>query len=206
MCLRPKTFRVRNWSVKNLSSTTLFAGKPSEVIYDEGIYVGYRYFNTLGVKPAYEFGYGLSYTDFSYGDLRLSSNRFDGKVTATVSVTNTGKVSGKEVVELYIGAPKRELNKPESELRAFAKTDLLRPGQSQTLTFTITGQDLASYDSSSSSWIAEAGSYTVAIGASSVNIKKSAKLELGKDLLVEKAHKLLSPQREIEELKLKRSN
>lgn len=184
----------------------LFAGKPSEVTYEEGIFVGYRYYNTFGVKPAYEFGYGLSYTDFSYGDFRLSSNRFDGKVTATVSVTNTGKVSGKDVVELYIAAPKRELSKPESELRAFAKTDLLRPGQSQTFTFTITADDLASYDSSSSSWIAEAGDYTVAVGASSVNIKKTAKLVLGKDLVVDKVHKLLSPQREIVELKPNRSN
>ena len=186
--------------------SNLFAGKPSEVTYEEGIFVGYRYYNTFGVKPAYEFGYGLSYTDFSYDDFRLSSNRFDGKVTATVSVTNTGKVSGKDVVELYIGAPKRELSKPESELRAFAKTDLLRPGQSQTITFTIAADDLASYDSSSSSWIAEAGSYSVAIGASSVNIKKTAKLVLGKDLVVDKVHKLLSPQREIVELKPNRSN
>jgi beta-glucosidase len=183
-----------------------FAGKPSEVTYEEGIYVGYRYYNTFGIKPAYEFGYGLSYTDFSYGDFRLSSNRFDGKVTATVSVTNTGKVPGKEVIEIYIAAPKRELSKPESELRAFAKTDLLRPGQSQTLTFTITASDLASYDSSKSSWIAEAGSYTVAVGASSLDIKKTAKLVLGKDLLVEKVQPLLLPQREIEELRLNRKN
>lgn len=183
-----------------------FAGKPSEVTYEEGIYVGYRYYNTFGIKPAYEFGYGLSYTDFSYGDFRLSSNRFDGKVTATVSVTNTGKVSGKEVVELYIAAPKGELSKPESELRAFAKTDLLRPGQSQTISFTITADDLASYDSARSSWIAEAGSYGVSIGASSVNINKTVQLALEKDLLVEKVHKLLSPQREIVELKPNRSN
>jgi beta-glucosidase len=183
-----------------------FAGKPAEVTYEEGIYVGYRYYNTFGIKPAYEFGYGLSYTDFSYGEVKLSSSRFDVKVTASVSITNTGKVSGKDVVQLYIAAPKRELSKPERELRAFAKTDLLRPGQSQTLTFTITPDDLASYDSASSSWIAEAGPYTVAIGASSMNIQKTAKLALEKDLLVAKVSKLLSPQREIVELKPNRNN
>ena len=110
------------------------------------------------------------------------------------------------MVELYLGAPKLELSKPESELRAFAKTDLLRPGQSQTITFNIAAEDLASYDSSSSSWIARAGSYTVAVGASSLDIKKSAKLELLKDLVVQRVHKILAPQREIEELKVKRRN
>lgn len=199
-----KTFPGRELVGERPLTINPFAGKPAEVTYDEGIYVGYRYYSRFGVKPAYEFGYGLSYTDFSYGDLKLSSNRFDGKVTATVSVTNTGKLSGKNVIELYIAAPKGELSKPVRELRAFAKTNLLRPGQSQTLSFTITGEDLASFDSSRSSWIAEAGSYTVAIGASSLDIRKSARLVLGKELLVEKVNKLLSPQREIEELKAAR--
>lgn len=190
---------------KNFSPSPL-AGKPTQVTYEEGIYVGYRYYNTFGVKPAYEFGYGLSYTDFAYGALRLSPHRFGGKVTATVAVTNTGQVSGKEVVELYIAAPQRNLSKPASELRAFAKTDLLRPGQTQTLTFTITAADLTSFDASSSSWIAEAGTYTVAIGTSSINIKRSARFELGRDLLVARAHKLLSPQQAIKDLHVKRSN
>jgi beta-glucosidase len=184
-------------------SNSPFGGKPAEVTYEEGIFVGYRYYNTFGIKPAYEFGYGLSYTQFSYGDLKLSSNRFDGKVTATVSVTNSGKAAGKEVVQLYVAAPKGKLNKPSTELRAFAKTDLLRPGQTQKLSFVLTAPDLASFDSSTSSWIAEAGPYVVSIGASSLNILKSAKLEVSKDLLVEKVQKVLSPQREIQELKAK---
>jgi beta-glucosidase len=100
-----------------------FGGKPSEVTYEEGIYVGYRYYNTFGVKPAYEFGYGLSYTDFSYGDLKLSSKRLDRTVMASVTVTNTGKVPGKEVAQLYVSAPGKKLNKPESELKAFAKRE-----------------------------------------------------------------------------------
>jgi len=182
--------------------TNPFGGKPAEVVYDEGIFVGYRYYKTFGIKPAYEFGYGLSYTDFSYGDLRLSSNRFDGKVAVAVSVTNAGKVAGKEAVEIYVSAPKGRLMKPECELRGFAKTDLLQPGQTQKLSFTITPEDLASYDSDSSSWIAEGGSYTVTAGASSENIKLSARFQLPRDLVVAKAHKLLTPQRELQEIKV----
>jgi beta-glucosidase len=186
---------------KPLINNNGLAGKPAEITYEEGIFVGYRYYNTFGVKAAYEFGYGLSYTDFSYGDLKLSSNQFDGNVTATLSVTNTGKVAGKEIVELYVTAPKGRLDKPNAELRAFAKTDLLQPGQSQTLTFTLSGRDLASFDTASSSWIAEAGSYTVSAGTSSLNVKKSAHLELAKELIVEKSRKLLAPPREISELR-----
>ena len=78
-----------------------------KVVYEEGIYVGYRYYNTFKVKPAYEFGYGLSYTNFTYSNLKLSSSTFTNKLTATVTITNTGKVAGKEVAELYLSAPQR---------------------------------------------------------------------------------------------------
>lgn len=121
-----------------------FAGKPAEALYDEGIYVGYRYYNTFGVKPAYDFGYGMSYTTFSFGPVKLSNSKFEDKVTASVTVTNTGKVAGKEVVQLYVSAPKQKLKKPESELRAFAKTKLLKPGESQVVSFTLVSKDLGS--------------------------------------------------------------
>jgi beta-glucosidase len=171
-----------------------FAGKPAEVRYDEGIFVGYRFYNTRRVKTAYEFGYGLSYTEFTYSDLKLSSKQFDGKITATVTVTNNGKRAGKEIVQLYVSAPANKLEKPESELRAFAKTKLLTPGQSQTLSFTLTPAELASFDSDASAWIAEAGTYTVKIGASSLNIKQFAPFELKKERLVEKVNKVLLPK------------
>ena len=178
-----------------------FGGQPAEVTYEEGIYVGYRYYNTFGVKPAYEFGYGLSYTDFSYGPLKLSSNQLNGKVTASVTLTNTGKVPGKEVVELYVSAPAKKMNKPASELKAFAKTGLLQPGGSQTLTFTISAADLASFDTATSSWVAEAGAYTIKAGASSLNVKQSATLTLKQDVVVEKVNPVLAPQVEISEMK-----
>lgn len=175
-------------------------GKPAEITYDDGIYVGYRYFNTFGVKPAYEFGYGLSYTKFDYSDFNLSSKNFMGKVTASVLITNKGKTAGKEVVQLYISAPGKTMNKPESELKGFAKTRLLKPGESQLLTFNISAADLASFDTPTESWVAEAGDYKVKIGASSTDIKKSGKFEVGNSITVMKVHKALAPPVTINEL------
>ncbi|MEO5908435.1 MAG: glycoside hydrolase family 3 C-terminal domain-containing protein, partial [Ginsengibacter sp.] len=185
------------------ASTGLFGMKsiPAEVIYDEGIYVGYRYFNTFNVKPAYEFGYGLSYTNFTFSNLKLNSKDFNGKIIATIDVKNTGSVAGKEVVQLYLSAPSKELKKPSEELKGFAKTNLLKPGQTVALRFTIDPKDLASFDTQSASWIAEAGTYTVKIGASSTDIKQSADFNLKKDLVVEKDHHVLDPKVEIPEFR-----
>ena len=176
---------------------------PAEVTYQEGIYVGYRYYNTFKVKPAYEFGYGLSYTRFSYTNLRLSSPAFHGKLTASVTVTNAGNVAGKEVAELYLAAAKGQLDKPSEELKGFAKTRLLKPGESQTLTFTLNAKDLASFNTAKSAWIADAGKYKVKIGASSEDIKLTKSFTLAKTLTVEKVHKALAPQVAIDELQNK---
>ena len=178
-----------------------FGGRPAEVIYEEGVYVGYRYYNTFKVKPAYPFGYGLSYTNFSYGKLSLSSPQFNGKLKATLTVTNSGKTAGKEVVELYVSAPGIKLDKPAEELKAFAKTRLLQPGQSQTLNFVIDAADLASFDTNSSSWVAEAGKYTVKAGTSSENIKQTVTFHLAKEIVTEKDSKQVAPQVDISELK-----
>jgi beta-glucosidase len=176
------------------------SGKPSEVTYEEGIYVGYRYYNTFDVKTAYPFGYGLSYTKFKYSDLKLSSKTFNGTITATVTVTNDGDVAGKEVVELYVSAPKAGLPKPEEELKAFAKTKLLLPKESQTINLTLTAKDLASFDTAKLSWIAQAGTYEVKIGASATDIKEKKKFDLAKTTVTEKVHAALQPQIKINEL------
>ncbi|MDP4226091.1 MAG: glycoside hydrolase family 3 C-terminal domain-containing protein, partial [Bacteroidota bacterium] len=124
---------------QDVPSSKTFAGEPKDnpinSFYNEGIYVGYRYYETFKVPTAYEFGYGLSYTNFKYSDLTLSSNTFSDSLTVKVTVKNTGKVAGKEVAELYLSAPRTEIQKPEEELKGFAKTKLLKPGESQELTF-----------------------------------------------------------------------
>ncbi|HVZ96948.1 MAG TPA: glycoside hydrolase family 3 C-terminal domain-containing protein [Chitinophagaceae bacterium] len=173
---------------------------PAEATYDDGIYVGYRYYTSYNVKPAYAFGYGLSYTSFSYSNLKLSSATFNGKMNVSVTVTNTGKVAGKEVAELYISAPADKLNKPAEELKAFAKTGLLQPGKSETIKFTLNAADLASFNTDRSSWIADAGTYEVKVGAASDDIRQSKSFSLPKEIVVEKVHKVMIPQVGINEM------
>ncbi len=174
---------------------------PAEVTYDEGVYVGYRYYNTFHVKPAYPFGYGLSYCNFTYSNLKLSSSTFSNSITATLTITNQGKMRGKEVVEIYISAPAKEMDKPAEELKAFAKTKLLKPGETETLSFTLQAADLASFYTGKAAWIADAGKYTVKAGASSDDIRLSADFNVPSDIVVEKVHNLLLPQQPIDEIK-----
>jgi beta-glucosidase len=173
----------------------------SKVVYEEGIYVGYRYYDAFKVAPAYEFGYGLSYTKFDYSNISLSAQKFTRNLAVTVDVKNSGKYAGKEVVQLYLSAPAQKLDKPVAELKGFAKTRLLQPGESQTLKFELTARNLASFDTPSSSWIAEAGQYIVKIGASSRDIRQTASFNLDSEIAAEKDSKALAPKAGINELK-----
>ena len=138
--------------------------------YEEDIYVGYRYFDTFGKQVSYPFGYGLSYTSFSYENPRIKEDK--DKYVITVTVKNTGKYSGKEVVQLYASAPDRvNANKPEKELKAFMKTKNLKPGESATVVLTVGTSELASFDEQSSSWIVTPGVYQFQIASSSRDIK-----------------------------------
>jgi beta-glucosidase len=175
--------------------------KPAVVTYEDGIYVGYRYYETFKVKPAYEFGFGMSYTNFAYSNLKLSSAKFSGRITVTVDVKNSGTVAGKEIAELYLTAPALKLDKPSMELKGFAKTRILKPGESQTLTFVIDSRRLSSFDTASSSWIAEAGKYDVKVGASSKDIKLTGSFTVAKDLTVKKESVSLLPKEKFSELK-----
>ncbi len=177
------------------------AEMPTEISYEDGIYVGYRYFDSFKVKPAYAFGYGLSYTSFEYKNLKINAKKFSKKLTATVEVVNTGKVAGKEVVQVYLSAPSKKLDKPAQELRAFAKTKLLKPGEKQSLTFVLEARDLASFDPAASAWVAEAGNYTLKVGASSRDIRQTAQFTLANELTVEKTNKVLAPKVTLKELK-----
>jgi beta-glucosidase len=178
-------------------------GRPSEVTYQDGIYVGYRYYDSFKVKPAYEFGFGLSYTTFKISDVQVSSKNFKGRITIKATVKNTGKVAGKEVVQVYVSAPAQNIDKPAQELRAFAKTGLLAPGQSQFLVFTLRAKDLTSFYTDKSEWIADAGEYKVNVGSSSRDIAKTVSFNLAAPIVTEKTHNAMAPQVDIDELKNK---
>lgn len=150
--------------------------RAAEVEYDDGIWVGYRHFDTRKVEVAYPFGFGLSYTTFGYSDLKVHASD-TGPVRASVKVTNTGKVAGSEVAQVYVSAPQGTLEKPSQELRAFGKTDVLQPGQSQVLQFEIEGRDLASFDTGRGRWVADAGTYNLRVGASSRDIRAQQAFE-----------------------------
>ena len=159
--------------------------------YEEDIYVGYRYFDSFEVPVSYPFGYGLSYTTFEYSDAKIAQKNDIYDVTVTIK--NTGTFEGKEVVELYISAPdNKAANKPAKELKAFAKTKLLKPGESETLTLSITAPELASFDEAASAWIVAEGEYQFLIGASSQDIK--ATLTAPAKSFVTKAHDVMKPE------------
>ena len=142
--------------------------------YEEGIYVGYRYFNTFAPKAvAYPFGFGLSYTTFDFNDMRVES--VEGGWNVSVMVTNTGKVSGKDVVQLYVRAPKGKLDKPERELKGFAKTPEIAPGESCEVTIHVPEGSLASFDEQTCRWVVEPGKYIFMASkdASDCSLKKS---------------------------------
>ena len=144
--------------------------------YEEDIYVGYRYFDTFGKEVSYPFGYGLSYTTFEYAAPRVETT--EDAYLVSVQITNTGKRAGKEAVQLYVAAPDRATaNKPEKELKAFAKTRELQPGETETLVLKLPKANLASFDTASSAWVVTPGSYDLLLGASSRDIRAKAAVD-----------------------------
>jgi beta-glucosidase len=158
--------------------------------HTEGINVGYRYFTTSKESVSYPFGFGLSYTTFAYSKPTIKATK-DG-LTASVTITNTGKRAGKEVVELYVSAPAGGLDKPARELKAFAKTKELQPKQSETLTMKLSLYDLASYNEKTQAWETAAGKYTIGFGASVDDIRVTAPYSLSKQHTV-KCHDVMKP-------------
>lgn len=167
-------------------------GDVDDEFYEEGIYVGYRYFDTFGVAPAYPFGYGKSYTDFSIETSSVSLKGNEVEIQAVV--TNTGSTySGKEVVQVYYSAPKGSLEKPYQELAGYAKTGELKPGEQQTVTITYPVESMASYEEATASWVLEPGSYYVRVGNSSRNTHVAAALILDQKTVTEKLSNRLAP-------------
>ena len=139
-------------------------------LYEEDVYVGYRFFESFNVPVSYPFGFGLSYTTFDYSDAKIAQKGDAYEISVTVK--NSGEREGKEVVELYISAPDNKVaNKPVKELKAFAKTQQLKPGESETVTLTVKAADLASFDETASAWVVDEGEYQFLIGASVQDIK-----------------------------------
>ena len=169
--------------------------------YKEGIWVGYRYFTTAGKNVSYPFGYGLGYTTFGYSKPVVKVAK-DGTVTASITVTNTGSAVGKEAVQLYVTAPDGGLVKPACELRAFAKTGELKPGESETLTMTVDPYTLASFNEETSAWETAAGAYTAHFGASVSDIRATVPFKLAKAASWP-AHRVMLPAKPIEEIKVK---
>ncbi len=166
--------------------------------YEEDVFVGYRYFDSFGKQVSYPFGYGLSYTTFEYANPSIEAG--NGTYTVAVDVKNTGKMAGKEVVQLYVAAPNSaQMDKPEKELKAFAKTKTLEPGETATVTLTVNAADLASYDEASSSWVVDAGTYKFLVGASSRDIK--AALDADVAASAKKTNDILKLQESIVTLK-----
>ncbi len=161
---------------------------PQKSYYKEGIFVGYRGYERDHIEPSFEFGFGMSYTSFTYSDLVISSEIFKDKINVSVKITNNGNSAGKEVVELYLKTPLSTIEKPEKELKGFAKTHLLEPGESQILDFILQPKDLSSFHSKKEEWIADKGMYKVMLGASSKNIKLQDNFKLTRQLIVEKVH------------------
>jgi beta-glucosidase len=156
-----------------------FPGEKNRINYEEGIYVGYRHFDKENIAPLFPFGFGLSYTTFAYGPVKLSQETLDGTgtVSVTVPVTNTGTRRGQEVVELYVHDPAPKIDKAVRELKGFAKI-ALEPGETKPVTLPITPRDLAYFDVPGKQWKADAGDYEIQIGASSRDIRQKTTIHL----------------------------
>ena len=153
--------------------------KATEAHYSEGIFVGYRWAQKHNIKPLFAFGHGLSYTTFEYSDAKAKRSvmRADGSLKLSVTVTNTGSVAGKEVVQLYIKDVEASVERPEMELKAFRKI-ALEPGESKVVEFEVTPQMLKFYDSAKGDWVLEPGRFVACIGASSEDIRHRIEFEV----------------------------
>ncbi|MFM8846075.1 MAG: glycoside hydrolase family 3 N-terminal domain-containing protein [Gammaproteobacteria bacterium] len=182
-------------SSKNFPGRTLLGPDPkarglfavtdraAEIVYEDDIWVGYRHFSTRRVPVSFPFGFGLSFTRFDYSKPRIASRLFEDPVVLDVKVKNSGRVPGREVVQIYVSPPDEAGNngtpqRPTLELRTFAKTRLLKPGESETLRFSLSAQDFAFFDETVSSWRVPPGKYTLHVGASSADIRGSVQLQV----------------------------
>ncbi len=164
-----ETFPVR---LEDTPAFLNFPAEDGEVLYGERVFVGYRYYDKRKIVPLFPFGHGLSYTEFAYSDLEVSSERISDKdsLTVTATVTNSGDTAGKEVVQLYVQDEESSMQRPEKELRGFYKL-ALAPGESQQVQFVLSERDFSFYSTRHGRWIAESGDYQLLVGASSRDVR-----------------------------------
>jgi beta-glucosidase len=172
----PQTFPVR---VQDNPAYLNFIPENGKVYYGEGIFIGYRYYDKKEIAPLFPFGFGLSYTTFAYDDLRLSAQEIgpDDTLQVSIDVTNTGQRAGQEVVQVYVRDVQGRLQRPDKELKAFAKVQL-EPGERKTVTLSLGREALAYYDDLARAWVAEAGEFEVLVGASSRDIRATSSFTL----------------------------
>lgn len=169
--------------------------------YEDGIYVGYRYFDTFNVKPAYPFGYGLSYTEFALHD--VSTVIREGQIRVSVEVENTGDYPGKEVIQVYYSAPDGKIEKPYQELAGYKKTQELLPGKKELVEISFDIKDMASYDEESASYVIENGEYIIRVGTHSRNTRIAAVLYVDESKEIWKLENKLKPDCVVKELSKK---
>ena len=143
--------------------------------HKEDIFVGYRYFDSYNIEPAFAFGHGLSYTTFEYKDLKVSKN--DNEVTVSLEVSNTGDTKGGEVVQVYVKDNESSLKRPEKELKAFQKV-FLDAGASTTVELKLKEDAFSYYDDTQQKWVLESGQFTIAVGSSSRDIRLAGEVEM----------------------------
>ena len=174
-------------------------GNLDDEYYSDGIYVGYRYFDTFGVMPLYCFGYGKSYTEFEMKTINVTAD--EKQVQVEVEVTNIGdKYPGKEVVQVYYSAPDGIMEKPTQELAGFAKTRLLAPGEKDVVTITFATTDMASFDAYDAAWVMEEGEYTIRVGNSSRNTEAVAVIDLDEQVTTLQLKRLMRDTIAVREL------
>ena len=190
------------WSAWEDYCPDIAMGNLDDTPYREGVYVGYRYFDTVGKRALFPFGFGLSYTEFELGEAAVA---LDGsRATVSVDVTNVGDFAGKEVVQVYVTAPERELKKPWQELAGFAKTGLLQQGATERVEASFDFADLASFSEEACAYVLEAGEYVVRLGTCSADAQPAAVAVLPRGILVRTVRSAVAPA-EIEKVVYERA-
>jgi beta-glucosidase len=171
-----ETFPAR---VEDTPAAIDFPSRDGNANYGEGIFIGYRYYDKKKIEPIFPFGYGLSYTTFGYSDINTNttSAKDSDDITISVKVKNTGKIAGKEVVQLYVHEQETEIARPENELKHFEKVSLL-PGEEKTVSFKLTSRDFAYYNAKSHDWVVKSGKFDVLVGSSSRNLSLKQTIDI----------------------------